>query len=65
MYRGSSFIFEVYTINTENATYTLKDTLDLVEELGKLNKLEQRIDEFDVITDLRILNDGGRTLRIY
>jgi hypothetical protein len=67
IYKGKGFTFHLYNIIDDvqsGRTYKLKETLDLQKELNRMREGEgAKMDEFDLIVDIRILNDN-RTLRL-
>jgi hypothetical protein len=67
IYKGKGFTFSLYTLLDDMSTgrtYKLKDTLDLQKELNRVREGEgSKMDEFDLIVDMRILSDN-RTLRL-
>lgn len=60
---GSNFTFQTYALDAQKQTFNLKDTIDLVKELQRANLLESKFDEFDVISEIKLINDG-KTLRV-
>lgn len=51
-------MFQTYTLDQQSNSYNLKDTIDLVKELTRANLLEQKLDDFDVISEIKLINDG-------
>lgn len=58
---GPGFQFQVYTL--DNTISTLKDTIDLNKEILRTDENAQKMDEFDLIVEMRILSDN-KTLRL-
>ncbi|TNV71391.1 hypothetical protein FGO68_gene11587 [Halteria grandinella] len=58
VYKGADFMFNIYTIDTDMGTHKLRETLDLQKELTRVSKLDQKLDPFDMVTDIRFLADG-------
>ena len=58
---GPGFHFQVYTL--DNTQATLKDTLDLNKEILRMDESAQKMDEFDLIVEMRLLSDN-KTLRL-
>ena len=45
-----------------SGSYTLRDTLNLSKELTRTESEHSKMDEFDIIVDMKLYNDG-KTLK--
>ncbi len=61
VYKGQGFLFQLYQLDHTNSS--LKDTLDLNKEILRIGANAQKMDDFDLIVEMRILEDN-KTLRI-
>ena len=55
---GANFKIKVYSIDIQNKFFEVKEIIDLQKELQRADLLDTKLDEFDVISEMKYDNDG-------
>ncbi len=56
-------MFQTYNLDLANGSYAAKDLIDLQRELQRAQLLDTKLDDFDVISEIKLINDG-KTLKM-